>query len=343
MISFFRKPSSVLSLFVSASLTLTFFAACEKPDDKNSSSKEEQAERLTGLSKKFEEHEVLTTGLSEKLSALNSATYCLLATDLDAFRPRRTKEDILKDLKWRGAYYTASEVDGKAVSAIVYEVLSDDPNCGGMWVWGIFIDNRFVKFVKPPPSLPEDKEVVNVDGNPRTRAKLLKAGDARFLIRGMNAKPVSISDLKKEVKSLTATPEHIDPGLTVVYLGFKAMGLSPAAGPPTTEKDYLRNAALRDQYNAARLSIGMTEAEVEAMLKAKPLESGTVDAGKYQIYGSNESFNINAWLHFSNILVIYRDGKAIAIESVPARDDWRRKLTESTIDLPKPPPGPEQK
>ena len=38
-------------------------------------------------------------------------------------------------------------------------------------------------------------------------------------------------------------------------------------------------AELRDQFNAARLKIGMTEMEVESVLKAKPIEAGEVEAG----------------------------------------------------------------
>ena len=50
----------------------------------------------------------------------------------------------------------------------------------------------------------------------------------------------------------------------------------------------------------ARLNVGMTESEVEAVVKAKPIESGNVEAGVYRIYGSNESFNIDPSLHFEH-------------------------------------------
>jgi hypothetical protein len=122
----------------------------------------------------------------------------------------------------------------------------------------------------------------------------------------------------------------------------RVLGIMPGPGAPPSEKDYLRNAELRDQFNAARLNIGMTESEVQAALKAKPLESGKVEAGDYRIYGSNESVGdissiSGTFRHFSNILVVFREGKAVAISSTPAGYDWRRKLGEATTDLPKRP------
>jgi hypothetical protein len=231
----------------------------------------------------------------------------------------------------------AAEYDGKAVCAMVYDLLSDDPNIEvGVWIWAIFIDSKFVKLVKPPSILPEERNLA------KGGAKPLKAGDRRFLIRGMNAESASIAELKKEVQSLTppeGREKRIDPGLTAAYLAMRALGLAPGPEPPPTEQDYLRNAALRDQFNAARLKIGMTESEVEATLKAKPMESGQVEAGLYKIYGAEESFHISniagVWRRFSNVLVIFRDGKAIAISSIESGYDWRRKLAEVTIDLPK--------
>ena len=149
---------------------------------------------------------------------------------------------------------------------------------------------------------------------------------------------MSIEDLKKEVKSTTAPPpSQVDPGLTAAYLLMRTIGLAPGPGPPPSEKDYLRNAELRDQFNAARLNIGMTEVEVEAVVKAKPLESGKVEAGLYRIYGSNESINVEFWLRAPHILVVFREGKATAISSIPGGHGWRRELGKATIDLPAPP------
>jgi hypothetical protein len=112
--------------------------------------------------------------------------------------------------------------------------------------------------------------------------------------------------------------------------------------PAITEPKFLPHSvlllALLDQFNAARLNIGMTEAEVQATLKAKPLESGKVEAGNYSVYGSYEAFNVSDWLCYSpffNILVVYRDGKAIAISSIQSGYDWRQRLEKTLIDLPK--------
>jgi hypothetical protein len=295
---------------------------CTKPGDRNPAGKRANQGDASDLAR--------------RLAKLDSASHYLTIGDLDKFQPGRSKSGILKDVQWRGEFNMATEYKGKVVSAIIFELVPDDSRSkGGVWIWAIFVDDKFVKFVEPPPSLPGDMEVVNVHGTPWSRVKPLTAGDNRFLVRALDGKPVLAAELTKEVKSLAAPPHRrIDPGLTVAYLLLRAMGAAPAPDAPASEQDYLKNAALRDQFNAARLDIGMTEREVGATLKAQSLESGQVGAGSYRIYGSNESFNINDWLHFSNVLVVSRDGKAIVISSVPAGYNWRQKLRKATVDLP---------
>jgi hypothetical protein len=72
---------------------------------------------------------------------------------------------------------------------------------------------------------------------------------------------------------------------------------------------------LRDQFNAARLKIGMTESDVESVLKAKPIETGDVEAGSFKIFGSTESFDIRPDLHYANVLAVFKDGKLIGVYS----------------------------
>lgn len=305
--------------------TFMCLEGCHKPRDKN------------------REGQQPTQGGDMSVALTDSASYKLLADDLDKFQPGRTKTGILEEVEWRGELYMAAEYKGEVVSAIIYELLSDGPNDrGGIWVWATFVDDKFLKFVKPPPSVPGDSEVVghSKNGTPITRPKPLNAGDTRFLIRGRGSEGVSVQDLKRELKSLTARPQQVDQGLTAAYLLLRTTGAVPGPDAPASQKDYQRNAALRDQFNALRLNVGMSQSAVEGALKAKPLESGKVEAGLYSIYGSNESFNMMPWLHFSNILVIFRHGKAIVICNVPAGPDWRRELAERTADLPAHPSGP---
>ena len=273
--------------------------------------------------------------LAQKSAKLSSLPYYVTFTDLEKFRPGQLERTILKEIQWRGYFYMAAEHKGKTVSAIVYDVVLDSHHSnGGVLIWAIFVDDKFAKFVAPPSSLPGEKEVVHIRGTPLSRLKPMKMGDDRFLIRAMDGQPLNIDDLKKEAKSITPPPEQVDPGLTAAYLLLRGVGLAPSPDAPANGQDYLRNAELRDQFNAARLKIGMSPSEVQAVLKAKPLESGEVDAGVYQIYGSNESYNIKDWLRFSNILVVYRDGKAITISGIPSGHDWRQEVGKATIDLP---------
>lgn len=296
-------------------LLLATIAGCDSPREKKSGGERVDCRKTSGL------HTELT-----------SANDYLDASDLEKFRPGRSKNDILKDVQWRGNFLMACMNKGKNVCAIAYKLLFDGPSSDrGKVVWAIFVDDKFVKFV---PWQKGDMEEVPYEGTMRSRPKPIKVGDCYgWLIRAVESAPVNIADLEKEVKSLAPPPSQIDPGLTAAWLILRAMGATPT---PATEDDYKKNAELRDQFNAARLKIGMTEAEVESVLKAKPLESGKVEVGSYKIYGSNESFNIDNdySLHFWNVLVVFREGKVSVIYSFPARTDWRQKLRERFVDLP---------
>jgi hypothetical protein len=42
----------------------------------------------------------------------------------------------------------------------------------------------------------------------------------------------------------------------------------------------------------------------------KPIQTATRDRVPYKIYGSDEKFNIDGWIHYSNIGIEFKDGKA---------------------------------
>jgi hypothetical protein len=137
----------------------------------------------------------------------------------------------------------------------------------------------------------------------------MKVGDFPPLIGAIESKPVSLRDIEEEIKAKhRARPSQTgDPGLTIVYLLF--------GGEAGRKKVFERNAKLRDQFNASRLKIGLTESEVESVLRAKPIKEGKVEAGRYKLYGSNELLNVLGYEHYSNILILFRDGKVSGIYS----------------------------
>lgn len=249
-------------------------------------------------------------------------------------------DDIFEAVQWRGNLMMACECKGRSVYAASYGLLATDysrnlerdSNAQKGTVYAIFLADKFAKFVKRPGFFPSEKEEIEIEGTKASRAKPIKIGDFRWLIRYLESESVNIGDVQEEIRARPAAPSHIDWGLTIVCLL-----LSPFM-PRASRRDYKRNAELRDQFNAARLRIGMTESEVESVLRAKPLESGEVEAGSYRIYGSNESFNINLIsLHFRNILVVFRGGKVSGTYSAPPGAEWRRELGEWFVDLPKRP------
>lgn len=226
---------------------------------------------------------------------LSSAHYFLGPVDVEEFRPGRSKNEILEDVQWRAGSSGAGEYKAENVCAISYKLVFEQvPEIAkrdgkGEWLEAIFIGDKFVKWVRPPKPDEEDMEIVDIGGIPGRRPKPTKMGDIKWLIRAVESEAVNLAELEKEVKARPEAPSQIDPGLTIAFLLLRATVLR-GSKIFATEDDYKRNAELRDQYNAARLQIEMTQSEVEAVLKAKPIESGEVEAGSFIIYGSNESF-----------------------------------------------------
>ncbi|HEX4412717.1 MAG TPA: hypothetical protein VH107_03755, partial [Lacipirellulaceae bacterium] len=203
----------------------------------------------------------------------DSAGDFLTPDDLDKFRPGRSKDDILADLRWRAGYLVAAECNGKSVTAIYYEVYV---NPGAVYanpeshksegIYALFVDEKFEKFIRW------------FHWDHAGQAKIDDNCD--WLAEATKREGPQIDELKKAVADSKAPPEHIDPGLTGAFVSLRAVGL--VLGPPPADEDpekLQKNAALCDQFNAARLKIGMTAAEVQAVLKAEPLETGKIEGG----------------------------------------------------------------
>lgn len=222
-----------------------------------------------------------------------SASALLTPADLAAFQPGRPTTEILNELQWRGNFLMATEYNGRTISAIRYGVGGGPLVNGGDEIWAVFADDKFVKFVRTPEW-------------PKAWDKRVVIGDFTWLVRAVDADAVSIADFEKELNANPAA-SHVDPALTIVSQAFRI----PLEAKHAAEVK--KNGPLRDQFNAARLRIGMSEAEVESVLKAKPLKSGEVRLGTFKVYGSKESFDLNRDLHFSNVLVLFRKGKLFGI------------------------------
>lgn len=240
-----------------------------------------------------------------------SADYILSDEDLSAFQKGRLKEDILADVHWCGNLDMATLYDGKAISGIGYGVFggpfSDDPR--GKYVWAIFIDDKFEKFIVP-------------DFDTKKR----KFGDFNNLIRAVAAESISFEKMQKAGDGDPATKSQTDYGLT-------AASLVIGAGARTRhERDLKRNVELRSQFNALELEIGMDERTVEETLDATPLMTGDTANGTFRIYGSEESLDAISPLHHAIIVTLFSSGKLTGIYSgactVDGNDLWRQKLCE---------------
>ncbi len=229
---------------------------------------------------------------AEKLSAS-----CLLApADYAKFSPGKSKKEILQDLQWRGNFEMSTRHDGHDICAIDYGINGGFLSDNDADVWAIFIDGKFEKFVEPPAW---DKAWDNTK---------LKIGNFDWLIRATESPSVNLVELEKKLKS-DHVPSHVDPGLTAV-----AVALAPALAV-RQQNEMAKNADLRNQFNAARLELGMNENEIQTVLGSKAIKSGDLASGNYKVYGSRESIDLTKNYHFSNVLVIFSDDKVSGIYS----------------------------
>ena len=84
-------------------------------------------------------------------------------------------------------------------------------------------------------------------------------------------------------------------------------------------------------------ALELSVAEVEGIVKAKPVESAAVQAGTVNIYGSTESPSAFPLLHYSNILVLIAHGRVTGIYSgtmVPGGTHGLQEMREWFVDLP---------
>jgi len=292
-----------------ALLMLTFVGLAECGDH--------QAEDVLDKSEKLSKNEKPVVAVkpleveNPKKRELTSPDYWLEPSEYEFFRPGRLKSEILTDVNWKGAWYQTTKHQGKSIAAINFGFFERPPSGKGTMAWAIFVDDKFEKFVRFPKPVYDRK-----------------VGNFQRLINAYNSDSVSVPDLRKERNELSARlkkkPRKTDWGLTFVWLLFsKGIIEREAAEEKKREAlypEYLkRNAILRDQFNAARLKIGMTEKDVDSIFKAKPLHTGKVEAGPFKIYGSNERLVLgpNNYLHYVNSLIVYREGKVIGIHAIP--------------------------
>jgi hypothetical protein len=272
-----------------------------------------------------------TKGDSSAQPAMMSAHRLLGPSDYPKFQVGRLKDDILKGIQWRGNFEMSCSHRGSSIAAISFALFTDNPDGDdGEIVWAIFRDDKFEKFVRWPVWETKD---VPYEGTTRSVYVPIKLGDFHRLLAAAESKAVSIEQLKSEMTAKGETPNQIDPGLTVAYLAAQALTGGQIGA---SKDDLMKNAMLRDQFNAARWKIGMMKDDVEKIFNATPLQSVETSHGNFAIYGSFTQFDILRAPHYSNVLVLYENGRVLGIysgESVPGGDESETELRELFPEL----------
>jgi hypothetical protein len=241
-----------------------------------------------------------------------SVTDRLDLTEMQSFRPGRSKAEILKEIHWVGNFEMATEDHGKTLAAMSFNVCVEDQVFGD-FLWAIFVDDKFVKFVdSPAKSTPvgEGKDLKFIDSPVKIKFPI-PVGSFEPLLRIAGQNPISVKKFKQELEAYAEEDRkrHPDPFLTA--LAEKIGPQLVATNKPLEEK----NTRLRDQFNAAKLKLGMTKAEVAAMLKSEPLDTGKLEAGSFEVYGSTDFAPFIEALHYHNIFALYHGDRLIGIYS----------------------------
>jgi hypothetical protein len=147
-------------------------------------------------------------------------------------------------------------------------------------------------------------------------------GDFAILKRALAAPPLDIYKLEEERRALPDRSGRPNLGLTAAFLA------SRAALEARQSQALARNAVLRDQFNAARLKLGMSPEDVSATFRVEPLSTGHVQAGEYRLYGSTESLNLTNDIHYANVLVLFEHDRVIGIYSGGLVPGGQQGITE---------------
>jgi hypothetical protein len=251
----------------------------------------------------------------KELKKLLSVSSYITFGDFEKFKKGTSLSEIMDAMSWRGHFRSTLRYNESTITTIYFNLLADGQKpaeCDTTLV-AVFVGDKFEKFVEWIGEEP------------------LRVDDCSWEKKVIAADAVTLDQLKSKKKIQPNNTKQVDVGLTITWL------ILSKAIPSATQKDYEANSELRDQFNGARIKLGMSQEEVKKIFKASPIESGKLGSDEYAIYGSDKRFIIaDAWIHFSNILVIYRDGKAEVVRSAPNGDNWREELSRVTIDLPLP-------
>ncbi|QEG37770.1 hypothetical protein [Bythopirellula goksoeyrii] len=254
--------------------------------------------------------------------------------DLPHFIPGKAKGEVLRDVQWRGAFFEASGIEGKDISAILFNVVPSAAENDelGVWVYSIFEEDKFVKFVENPftmdvrDRLPAEllEKVEDESGQSYQQIRRRRIGDAALLKFLSQAEPARVDVLKKKAEAAGTAPSQIDPGLTAAVLGMKSLGIDPF---PNAEDDYRLNAQLREQFNGARLNIGISEERVKNIFGSEPVKTGKVEGGTYMLFGRplTSAVNVRPGLLYTNVLTLFDDrGNLTWAASVDAYGAWQK-------------------
>jgi hypothetical protein len=233
----------------------------------------------------------------------NSVSAELDITQIDKFVPGRLMDEILRDLQWVGNFEMATEQHGKALATISFFIRPTKPVRFYTEVWALFVADRFVKFV---------------DLGVEEPAHPIRVGTFPTLEIVAKRPSVATATIKQQIKDQEDSEPPFDSALAAAFVQARAKFAD------ALRRQEEENAQLRDQFNAARLKLGMTKAEVAAMLRAKPLESGIVESGPFEIYGSTRPACSDPSRSYHNILALYRGDRLAGIYSGRSGPDLDR-------------------
>lgn len=231
----------------------------------------------------------------------------ILASDLERFEPGRSRRDILTDLGGRAGEVRVARCGESEWCTIGYEIAIDavvDPTEGFPFD-ALFIDGDFVALIDTPS---EDFGPNSLD-------------DCAWFTRMRESCALDRAELVERTRDFADRVGHVDWGLTAVSIVLSPLFLATAPDGPTDE-DIRRNAELRAQFDATRLTLGMTEAEVSAALRAEPLERGRTIGGTFAVYGSRELSSVRSEFRHTNIVVLFHDDRATALSTIGDVDPW---------------------
>ena len=268
----------------------------------------------------------------EKRTAFEEMTGHVLVepSDFLDLRPGMTRQDTFDLLRAAGRHLFTYRKDGSTYLLTTYFIRNRPETESGIAFYGLFRDDSLLKILR---SLPKNLERYPYRGTTASRPKTWRVEDESRIHEILSLPGQSRREIGAVIDRYSQPRPKSEPQIPLFIFeplmtltGYKAR----------IKRGYERNRQLLRQFDGLRIELGMSRAEVNALLgepahnePITPTRSLSIYAKKLYGDAPDERLEINPSYRFSPVAVVFDDGRAARVYSKGfISRDWMPNGTE---------------